>query len=561
MRITPIFNYNFSQTKQNFKKQTNNFQSSDKTQKLPIIPFYTYNINFMGGYSMDLSETLRNFDEYEKRGVAIYPPDIRELIVDELAKGNPDSKTLIDIHKKKYAPIKDCYDLNEVKEKFPEFKNVLSDTQVDYSANSFIDDVKQGKSLYFNKDEDLAFQLLKLYWSEGLSINGLKNYTDGKEVKYHMSKFAIPLVQNEYGKILKLSDKEYNKRFSEYMSEKAMEARDRKSQAEDGEPIYIPRGPLGESHKRHISEGLIRYYAQHPEKSGQISERQKQYFEDNPEQRLRMQKALLFAWNKTQEGRSIKKHMSKFFKKAGIKFDFIQENEIKEQTPEQRKTFREFWKANAWAKKQMSIATIKGWEKVKQDELKAQEIAPVKEEKAVEEVKSTYKILPQGLIDKTVKMIEEKLGQVNVSDANLDLTKDIAEILQPNEELDIEDYCGLNFSGELQTIQWMSVLSMRDNFSRKKLPLRTLNDKKFYNEIYVDLLPIFERVASVNKGNLEFDSVGVSRSMRTIAKKSYDKNHPEMIEYLERKLERAYEIYNIADEKKRKEMTLKFIGS
>ena len=86
---------------------------------------------------MDLSETLRNFDEYEKRGVAIDPPDIRELIVDELAKGNPDSKTLIDIHKKKYAPIKDCYDLNEIKEKFPEFKSVLSDAQVDYSANSF----------------------------------------------------------------------------------------------------------------------------------------------------------------------------------------------------------------------------------------------------------------------------------------------------------------------------------------------------------------------------------------------------------------------------------------
>ena len=274
-----------------------------------------------------------------------------------------------------------------------------------------------------------------------------------------------------------------------------------------------------------------------------------------------MQKAMLFAWDKTQEGRSIKKHMSKFFKKAGIKFDFIQENEIKEQTPEQRKTFREFWKANAWAKKQMSIATIKGWEKVKQDELKAQEIAPVKEEKAVEEVKSTYKILPQGLIDKTVKMIEEKLGQVSVSDANIDLTKDIAEILQPKEDVDIEDCCGLYFSEELQTIQWMSVLSMRDNFSRKKLPPRTLNDKKFFNEIYADLLPIFERVASANKGNLKFDSVGISRSMRTIAKKSYDKNHPEMIEYLEKKFERAYEIYNIADEKKRKEMTLKFIGS
>lgn len=560
MRITPIFNYKFSQTKPNFKKQANNFQNFDKSQKLPTIPFYTYNINFMGGYSMDLSETLRNFDEYEKRGVAIYPPDIRELIVDELAKGNPDNKTLIDIHKKKYAPIKDCYDLNEVKEKFPEFKDVLSDKQVDYSANSFIDDVKQGKSLYFNKDEDLAFQLLKLYWSEGLSVNGLKNYTDGKDVKYAMSKFAIPLVQKEYGKILKLSDKEYNKRFSEYMSEKALEARDRKSQVEDGEPIYIPRGPLGESHKKHISEGLIRYYAQHPEKSGQISERQKQYFEDNPEQRLRMQKAMLFAWNKTQEGRSIKKHMSKFFKKAGIKFDFIQENEIKEQTPEQRKTFREFWKANAWAKKQMSIATLKGWEKVKQDELKAQETAPVKEEKAAEEVKSTYKILPQGLIDKTVKMIEEKLGQVSVSDANIDLTKDLAEILQPKEDVDIEDCCGLYFPLELQTIQRMIISNVCDNIQRKKLPPRTLNDKEFYNEIRKDLLSACSRVTSADKRNLGFDSVGISRLMRTIAKKSYDKNHPEMIEYLERKFERAYEIYNITDKQKRKEVASKFMG-
>ena len=140
----------------------------------------------------------------------------------------------------------------KIKEKFPEFKDVASVYDVETSANrgSFITKFLNGETEYFDSDEDLTVQLIKLYWGEGFSLNDLKKYSDGCDLYYTMKKLNIPLASRDYGHILKFSDPEYNERLTREMTEKRLAALDRKAQELEGEPVYIKRGPLSDEHKK-----------------------------------------------------------------------------------------------------------------------------------------------------------------------------------------------------------------------------------------------------------------------------------------------------------------------
>lgn len=330
-----------------------------------ITPSYAHYISFMGGSSLDLKQSVENLDKISDSKGEKFPPDIYQDAIEVIRAGNPQNQTLVDIHKGKYSLLEDCYDLDDARALFDEFSDVLSDAQVDYKDDSFIGRVKAGEYENFSKDEDLAFQLLKLYWAQGFSLNDLKDYT-GVNLHYALKKFNIPLMDRDYAHVLKFSDKEYNERLTSQMAQKRMEARDRQAQKQEGEPVYIPRGPLSEVHKKHISDGLIKYYAEHPQKSSEMSERQKKYFEDNPEQKELLRKAMLFAWNDTQEGRSIKKHLVKFFRKNKVNYsDDILLLNLSQMSKSQQEIFADFWKKNRWAGEIFSKAVSKGWEQVK----------------------------------------------------------------------------------------------------------------------------------------------------------------------------------------------------
>ena len=362
MRISPINNTNNYVKQNNSISRNNNLLQQNKTYPMPTSAHY---LSFMGGSSLDLKQSVINLENLETQGKTKFPPDIKEAAHKAIKSANPDNKTLIDIHKKKYVLLEDCYDLGDAKRLFNEFNGVLSDDDVDYRQDSFIAKVKNGEAENFNKDEDLALQLLKLYWAQGFSINDLKDYA-GTNLYHTVLKLNIPLMDRDYAHVLKFSDREYNERLTSKMSQMRMEKADRVAQERDGEPVYIKRGPLSEMHKKHISEGLIRHYAQHPEKILQISERQLEYYENNPEQKELIRNALLCAWNKTQEGRSIKKHLVKFFKKANTKLDDgVLVAKKDGMTKEQQQIFADFWKKNTWAAKLFSKALIKGWKQAK----------------------------------------------------------------------------------------------------------------------------------------------------------------------------------------------------
>ena len=349
MKILPILNsnpvriYNAKAQEQRIKK---NIVSNTN---LSLMPTSIDLISFKGGKSLSLEQTIAQLDKY-----STFPPDIRQMAMQEINAGNPKEKTLIDVHKDKYAVLNDMESLNEVKKAFPEFKDVLSDSQIDYKPNSFVDDVKAGRNKYFDPEIDLSLQLLQLYWGEGFSRSDLTEKFEGRNIQGTMDKLNIPRVERNYGIYLKLSDKDYNARFSKEMSERSkMVAR---NIAERREGVYIPKGPLTEMHKRNISQGLLNFYSEHPERLSEMSKRQQEFYENNPVEKTKFSLVLYRAWG-YREADSIRKRLSKFMGKKELTPE-----ELADISPKSQERLKEFWKKNPWAAQQFSKCMKKSWE-------------------------------------------------------------------------------------------------------------------------------------------------------------------------------------------------------
>lgn len=362
MKITNIqpqltTNYNIN------RHQTNPQQTQTLPQYKGKLPSTQQYLAFTGGYSLNLAQTVKQLDKLSEKD-SIYPPNIREWVGLVLEEGNRANETLIGIHKKYFSSLKECLTLNEIKSKFSEFKDVLPAMNVDAKEGSFIDKFQKGELEFFDNDEDLSIQLIKLYWGEGFSLNDLKRYAGGVNLYNTMKKLGIPTASRDYGHYLKFSDPQYNERLTREMTEKRMQALDRRAQIREGEPVHIPRGPLSEQHKRRISEGLNRFHEEHPEAVYQMSERRKEFYRQNPECAEELSRVLKKAWG-LKNSENIKKAMSKFFKGRKVAM-FDLENPAKI-TREQSKTMEDFWGANSWAKKAFSKAMKYGWKKVKEE--------------------------------------------------------------------------------------------------------------------------------------------------------------------------------------------------
>lgn len=480
MQIKAINNKFYINSNQNNKQNTKEFGQNKEFKHPSLAQSKAYFVNFTGGSSLNLKESVQNLDNISNAQGEKFPKDIWESAKEVIESGNKDL-TLIDVHKNKYKALNTMWDLEEAKKMYPEFREVKSDKDVDYRANSFIDEVKKGENKNFNKDEDLAFQLLKLYWAEGFSLTDLENEA-GKNIYHTMKKLNIPMMDRDYAHVLKFSDKEYNKRFGEKMAQKRLETKDRLEFEKTGEPVYIPKGELSQEHKKHISEGLIKHYAEHPEKLAKISERQKAYFEENPEQKELMTTAMLEAW-KTQEGKSVQKYMIKFFKKEGEKFD---ENILdgSKRTNKQNEIFKQFWQINSWAKPHFSTAVKKGWE-VARDKAERKKIEDV----MMEGAQAAYP-------DKYIKEIADWYNNNcnSKKKINIDKSKDIAKAFGGLERFNhIKKAYIKEKGGHKDKLALVAMNSVICKYAEKTRPK---NIKKHKDEEKFSQHPIFWKVAS-----------------------------------------------------------------
>lgn len=381
-----------SQNKLKMRNKIDNQQitSADEKAKLPV-PSAAQILSFTGGYSLNLAETIKHLDKLASKKSDVYPPQIREWAGIILEEGNKTKETLISVHKKFYESLKDCFTLDEAKKKFPEFKDVIPAENVKVHEGSFIDDFQKGKLEYFDNDEDLSLQLLKLYWGEGFSINDLRRYSDGKNLSHTLNKLNIPTVDRTYGQLLKLSDPEYNERLTKEMTAKRLAALDRKAQEASGEPVYIKRGPLSAEHKKHISEGLQKYYEQNPEAVYNLSERQRKFYEENPDRAKLLSRVTTKAWYVFGADK-IKAAMSAFMKKQGVKtFDTSKLETPLALTKEESSVMKKFWASHDWARKSFSKNMTYAWKKVKEEQTIVYDV----------------RLAPQNFIKRMVKWAEE----------------------------------------------------------------------------------------------------------------------------------------------------------
>lgn len=369
------------------KKQTHSIQK--ETLKQPTFAHY---LSFCAGYTVNLNETFEHLKEED------YPSDIQEMVLTEIENKNPDNKTLYDIHFEKYKGILDCYSLDELKEKYPEFESVVSAYDVIAKDNSFIGQFQNNELELFSNDEDLTLQLIKLYWGQGFSLTDLSNHIakqdkngKGKNLYYAMNnKLNIPFMNPRYASVLKLSNKEYNEKFTSLLAIKLKEAKEAKIQQQEGEPVVIPRGELSEAHKKHISESLKKHYQEHPEKLFEMSKRQKAFYQENPDKAQEMSEVMLYAWNETQEGKSLMKHISKFIRKFnGSTINAQELANFSKLDSGKKSALNAFWQKNGWAKKQLSIAMKKAFEYKKDDKEDLK-----KKSEAIKKIRLTGKTIP-----------------------------------------------------------------------------------------------------------------------------------------------------------------------
>ncbi|MBQ9244752.1 hypothetical protein IJ182_00625 [bacterium] len=350
MRISPInIKINTGYNQKNIIKPQEN-----ETNNITKLSNFYYPIAFSGGNSMSLEETKKKLDKIPNA----YPPDMENKIKEVLASGNPEDKTLIDVHKDKYQYLNLCETLDDAKATYPEFKDVFSDNQVIFQQGSFLDDVKSGLVRGFDPDVDVALQLLQLYWGEGFSLTTLKDDYADKNVHYTFQKLGIPRVNNVYGQYLKLSDKDYNKRYTDTMSERAKEIERKRIEKKEG--IYVPKGPITGEQKTKISESLKKYYSENPEKIQEMSDRQKKFYEENPLEKEKLSQVGIRAWN-YKEADSVKKKLAKFLKKQKL----TEEDIIEISTPDSKHNaaFKTFWEKNGWAKDIISSCMKKSWKR------------------------------------------------------------------------------------------------------------------------------------------------------------------------------------------------------
>lgn len=365
--FNPYKNTNYPNSKHNTQQTTGLYQNNTVLYNPAVL------MNFNGGASLNLKATLENLEFLGARFnkmETIFPPKVKEAAEAIIHAGNPENLKLVDVHKSIFGKLKECSSLEEIKDLFKEdklFDDVLSASDVEFIPGTYGHKLISGENSYFTKDEDLSVQLIKLYWGDGFSLTDLKTYTDGKDINYLLNKLNIPKRDQHYGAYLKLSDEEYNTRITREMAEKRMEAMDRKAAQAEGEPVYIPRKPLSDLHKQHISEGLIRYYQEHPEACYNLSQRQREFYEKHPEQKLIFKEVLTRAW-RLKSADNIKKALSRHMSRNGFKnFDFSTLTDPFSMNQKQSAAMKSFWAMNDWARKSHSKNMQYGWKTVKED--------------------------------------------------------------------------------------------------------------------------------------------------------------------------------------------------
>ena len=516
MRISPVNNnfiikYNTTaDKKEELINHTNNMS----------LPIAYYPVSFSGGRSMSLKATKEILDKNITDTFNPYPDSegLKRHIDEVIASGNPEKKTLLEVHKEYFSQLEKCETLEEAKAKYPEeFGNVLSDEEAsNRSIKSFICAVKEGKVEGFIPDVDVSLQLLQLYWGKGVSQGYLQKHCFDTNFSHILRKIQIPCVSQQYGEYLKLSDKDYNSSYSAILSERMQE--ENRIRQEKSAGINIPHGHLSPEQKANISQGLKKYYSEHPERLQEMSQRVIKFYKENPEERDILSLVMLRAWS-YPEASKLRTLLSEILKKELNRQDI--DNSINPKLKESE-AFRKFWNENDWAKPVFSKCLKKSWT-----------------EQTAYKTEPTPKYAPSQAEAEIVSFVKEHYPD------STDLKKDIIDILEgkspkkPEAVLASEKFYKEN-SKIIQNIAYSRLYGTINAFKEFAV-LNHLTRGGQYSDL-TDMLEIYEKNISKKDGN----SLGISdiNSMYNELISYCKENNPEAENIIKKRINSNYDSVN-----------------
>lgn len=141
-------------------------ESFSNIQTNTCYPASYYALSFSGGRkTLTLNEQMQRLDADK------LPAHVFNRIKETLDSGNPENKTIYDIHTEIYGALFECKTLDEAKKMYPEFNNVLDAKDIKESDLSpTLKNIKNGE-LEGADIEDLTLTLLKTHYAKGISPN------------------------------------------------------------------------------------------------------------------------------------------------------------------------------------------------------------------------------------------------------------------------------------------------------------------------------------------------------------------------------------------------------
>ena len=306
-------------------------------------------VNFTGGKSLNLGETIAMLDEYQRNhpDEQVYPPGVRKAAKELDGTGSP--LTLIDAHKDVFEYIKRNEDPDKIKERYsPLFDEVKPAHDVYGRSDSLLERLKSGEFETFNPKNELSVDLLRLLYAEGFSTTDLKQYTGGVDIYHTAKKLNIPLLNPHYAHVLKLSDLDFNERIAREIQKTKMARRG------ELEP-YIPKHKPGKQESEIIGTELTDYFAENPENVYSQKEDQQRFYAEHPEIAAKLTDLILIIWGEDDKKTGLTRRMKKHFEASGVKDIQAKDLDPFEITPENAEILKNFLEKNKkWAPKAFS---------------------------------------------------------------------------------------------------------------------------------------------------------------------------------------------------------------
>ena len=234
MRISAIKTYNFH----NINKPVNNkFQNSFKnTGMKQLYSFY---------YTNNISFGVSNVNKLYHIGEENFPNDYI-LNKTKQAFTNGETTTIYEIHQDYYAELLNCKTLEEAKEKYPEFKDVLDAKDLPMQKKGIIKSVQQGKVDGVNIC-DLSLILLQKHYVDLKNYGSRSDYWNKKsdDVMQVFSQLNIPFLNKRYLYVISKQkpdsfwqDEEYKNNAKENMKKNWTDENFRQKQSEKFKQLW-----------------------------------------------------------------------------------------------------------------------------------------------------------------------------------------------------------------------------------------------------------------------------------------------------------------------------------